>query len=117
MLDIVGQDCATPEPCLVVSCISGQCLAAKNAEGQVFSFSHKLFGNEIRIFGLIRQLLPTWSIYSESHQYFSFFYQLFHIHTKCLKMKFAFSGLIMQLLQTWPIYSERYEYTPFSIKS
>jgi len=115
MLDIVAHDYATPEPCLVVHCIPSQCLASQSGQGQCFCFHTGHL--EMKFLGLIRQLLLIWSIYSESHQYSSFFYQLSIFTPKRLKMKFAFSGLIRQLLQTWPIDSESYEYTPFCIKS
>jgi hypothetical protein len=63
---------------------------------------------------LIRQLLLTWYIYSESYEYYLYFYQHFHFTPRHLKVKFAFSGLIRQLPWTWPIHSEHYEYCPFS---
>jgi hypothetical protein len=50
MLELVSHDYATPEPCLVVSCTSDQCLAVQSAEGQHLSVSDKLFENEIHIF-------------------------------------------------------------------
>jgi hypothetical protein len=117
MLGIVAHDYAAPGPCPVVLCISSQCLASQSAQGQHFCFHTGHLEMKSAFLGLIRQLLPIWSIYSESHQYSSFFYQLSIFIPKRLKMKFTFSGLIRQLLRTWPIYSESYEYTPFSIKS
>jgi hypothetical protein len=77
--------CATPEPCLVVLCISSQCLTAQSEVGHLFYFHTSYLKPKFTLAGLIRQLLLIRLIYSESYGYSLLSYQLFHVYTKAFE--------------------------------